>query len=195
MFVSLVFVLFDDLELYFKGVLLYSTENKSTYALISFLVLSSDILLPVPSSIVMFMNGSVLGFTSSFFLSLTSSLFSSCIGYYLGRCTNLGYREQPKAISYIKKYGGMAIVFSRGIPILSESISITSGFNRISFKTYLILNTVGYIPVCFIYSLFGNLGSDENLFLLSFSVSILLSAIVWFFGKSLLNDKIINLSN
>lgn len=185
--ISLVFVCFEHLELYFEQILSYSKVDKTQYAFISCLILSSDILLPVPSSIVMYLNGVVLGIYYGFLLSFFSALISASTGYFLGKYTTFGLSEEnSKANDIIQKYGNVAIILSRGIPILSESISYTAGFNKVNFKHYLILNIIGYFPICFIYSFFGNLGQDQNMFLLSFLLSIILSTLIWFFGKSLI---------
>jgi uncharacterized membrane protein YdjX (TVP38/TMEM64 family) len=188
--VSLVFVFFENIETYFHDVLSNSKEDINRFALLSFVILASDIILPVPSSIVMFMNGLVLGVVSAFFISLTASLLSSLLGYYIGKKTSFNTKDvDGKASRIISKYGNLALIVSRGIPILSESISYTAGFNKLKIKNYIIFNIIGYIPVCLIYSLFGAMGKGENMFLISFSLSILISGLIWFFGKSFLMSK------
>jgi uncharacterized membrane protein YdjX (TVP38/TMEM64 family) len=182
--ISIVFILFGNIEEYFDALLNNSRKDIETYIGVSFLVLSSDIILPVPSSIVMYMNGLVLGTSFGFLLSLVSALISALIGYYLGRWTNFGFNNQLKATQLIQKYGSVAIILTRGIPIISESICYTAGYNKMSFRLYILLNFIGYIPVCLVYAFFGQLGSDKNLFLLSFSLALIVSGIVWFFGRS-----------
>ena len=189
-FVSIVFASFENLETYFEGLLIKSQNNTLNYAFISFLVLSSDILLPVPSSIVMYTNGLVLGFFQAFGLSLLASLVSSCIGYYLGRFSSFGKKQtSPKVDSIIKKYGSLSIILTRGIPILSESTCFTAGYNSIKFSSFFILNAIGYLPVVIIYSYFGTLGQGTHMFLISFAASLILSALLWIFGRKLLSNE------
>ena len=185
--VSVVFVFFENMEGYFQNLLQNLQENTWRYSFFSFLILSSDILLPVPSSSVMYSNGVVLGVLNGFVLSLISSVLSSVIGYGLGRFTNFRLNSSScSSQKLIKRYGNVAIIISRGIPILSESISFTAGYNLMKFRTYFLMNLIGFFPVCMIYSYFGHMGQDRNMFFLSFVLSILLSALIWFFGKSLL---------
>lgn len=185
--VSLVFVFFEDVETYFHNLLQTLQSNTLRYTIFSFLILSSDILLPVPSSIVMYSNGVVLGVLYGFALSMISSILSSIIGYGLGRFTNFRMKQgAADSHKLIQRYGNVAIIISRGIPILSESVSFTAGYNLVKFRSYFLLNLVGYFPVCMIYSYFGHMGQDTNMFFLSFVLSILISALIWFFGKSLI---------
>ena len=85
--IILIFVFFGGSEVYFQEVLETARINPSYYGFLSFLILSSDIILPVPSSIVMHFNGMVLGTFWGAMLSLISVMISSVLGYYLGRST------------------------------------------------------------------------------------------------------------
>ncbi|MGB5929970.1 MAG: hypothetical protein WBH03_17445, partial [Cyclobacteriaceae bacterium] len=86
------FLLLPGLEAYFTDLLEGSRQHPGTYALLSGLVLCSDILLPVPSSIVMYTNGYVLGIGGGAALSMLAVMVSSLIGYGLGRFTSYGLR-------------------------------------------------------------------------------------------------------
>jgi uncharacterized membrane protein YdjX (TVP38/TMEM64 family) len=189
--IVIVFLLFHDIETIFTNQLQRLSKHTGAYSIVSFLVLTSDIVLPVPSSIVMYTNGFVLGLISGSAISLLSVIASSIIGYYLGSLTSAGIKAKSNdASNYILlKYGTLAILISRGIPIISESICIVCGYNRMPFKNYLVLNFIGYIPLCFLYALFGSIGYDKNTFLISFVCSIILSGGFWFFGKRLLKNK------
>ena len=182
------FLLFDNLELLFTGLLKDASMHHQTYYYISFLVLASDIILPVPSSIVMYMNGYVLGWPGGSANSLLALMTGAVAGYYLGKFTSLGVRskENERANIILLKYGSLAILISRGIPIISESVCIVCGYNRMPFKNYFILNFFGYIPLCFLYAFCGSIGFDENTFLISFACSIGISAVFWVAGRKYL---------
>ncbi len=185
--IILMFLAFGDIEQYFTDLLNKASSQKLTYTLVSFLALTSDIVLPVPSSIVMYTNGFVLGLIQGAALSLASVMLGAYIGYYLGKYTSLGLKakQDQKADLLLSKYGAIAILVSRGIPILSETICVVCGYNKIPLKQYLVFNLIGYIPLCLLYAFCGSVGYDRNTFLLSFGFSLLISAAFWFFGKSL----------
>jgi uncharacterized membrane protein YdjX (TVP38/TMEM64 family) len=184
------FFLFDGLEKYFTDLLNGAGDRKLIFSMISFLVLTSDILLPVPSSIVMYTNGFVLGPVQGTMLSLGSVMTGTLFGYYLGRFTSFGLKAKKdlKTDEFLSKYGPVAIVVSRGIPILSESVCIVCGYNKVNIRSYLLLNLAGYLPVCFIYAYFGSIGYNRESFLITFGASLVMASIFWFAGKKYLKS-------
>jgi uncharacterized membrane protein YdjX (TVP38/TMEM64 family) len=189
--VVLAFVLFPGIETFFTGLLDRSRHDPGRYTLFSFLALSSDIVLPVPSSIVMYTNGYVLGAIGGTALSVLSLMVSSCIGYFLGLYSSYGFRrnEDAKASLILRKYGDLAILITRGIPVLAESVCIVCGYGRMNFSYYLLLNLAGYIPLSLLYAAFGSLGYSKDLFLLSFGCAVLISGLFWFFGRRFLRGS------
>jgi uncharacterized membrane protein YdjX (TVP38/TMEM64 family) len=136
----------------------------------------------------MYVNGYVLGIIGGSIISFVSLITSSIIGYYLGRLTSAGLKTttELKSQLFLNKYGAMAVLLTRGIPILSESVCLVSGYNKMPFNQYLIYNVIGYIPLCILYAYCGSLGYDKNIFLFSFGCSLLISALFWFVGKSII---------
>jgi uncharacterized membrane protein YdjX (TVP38/TMEM64 family) len=190
--IIITFLLFGDLEAFFINLLNNAAKHPGTYSFISFLVLASDIILPVPSSIVMYTNGFVLGLAGGSFISLVALMVGSVVGYYLGKFTLLGTKgkSDQKADQVLSRYGVASVLISRGIPIISESISIVCGYNRMPFKTYFILNLVGYIPLCLLYAFCGSVGYNQDTFLISFGCSLLISAAFWLVGKKFLKNQL-----
>ncbi|MBS3913088.1 MAG: VTT domain-containing protein [Bacteroidetes bacterium] len=176
-----IFLLFPEAENYFQIALQNVKESKSTFSVWSFLILTSDIFLPVPSSIVMYFNGLVLGVIWGFLLSMFSVFLSSALGYYAGRIGAWGVKavEDEKANAFMEKYGMLAILISRGIPVLSESICFVSGYRKFPFGKYMAYSVLGYLPVAIIYACFGTLGESQDLFLISFGASLLFSGLIY----------------
>lgn len=185
--VIVTFLLFDNLEAYFTTLLKNVSKYQSTYAGISILVLASDIVLPVPSSIVMYMNGYVLGIVYGSLISLLALMVSSLAGYYIGKFASISTRSKSdkRADRILARYGIVAILISRGIPILSESICIVCGYNSMQLQRYLLLNLIGYVPLCLLYAFCGSLGYNQGTFLLSFGCSLIVSAFFWYCGSKI----------
>lgn len=183
------FLVFDDLESYFKRLLQEAKADHATYAWFSFIVLTSDIFLPVPSSIIMFTNGYVLGMVYGSAISLLSLSVGAIVGYYLGKFTSLGLKSSTddKANRIISAYGPLSILITRGIPVLSETICIICGFNRMPFRKYFLYSIIGYSPLCLLYAFCGSIGYDNHVFLISFGCSLFIAAMFWFLGRKLLS--------
>lgn len=190
--ITLTFIFFGGIEEQISTTLDNLQSKKIYYSAVSFTILTFDILLPVPSSIVMYLNGYVLGGIGGSCISLLSLLTSSIIGYYIGKLTSVGLKEKSEnnTNTIIDKYGILSILITRGIPILSESICIVCGYNKVPFKQYFIFNLVGYAPLCLLYAICGSLGYDNDLFFISFSCSLLISFVFWLLGKKFLKTKL-----
>jgi len=145
--IILVYLFFGGLEQYILGTLESYRKSKLTFTVLSILILSSDCILPIPSSVMMYLNGTVLGLSIGFGVSFVSVNVSSYLAYYLGRISTKGWRANStrESISLaVTRFGSTAIIISRGIPILSESISFTCGFKRYRFKE-LLLSTPSHL--------------------------------------------------
>lgn len=181
------FLLFPHLEQIIFGIINDVHSNTGTYMILSFIILSLDIILPVPSSIILYFNGYILGAIPGSLLSLSALMASAVSGYYIGYLTSRGLKaeQEDKTNRIVTKYGVFAILLTRGIPVLSESICLLCGYNRFPAKHYLIYNLVGYFPICLLYASFGSAGYNEHIFLLSFSCVFLLSAGLWLLGNKI----------
>ena len=155
------------------------TISRPAWSLISFSLLSLDIILPVPSSILMTFNGFVLGTTLGSLLSLASLLCSALAGYYLGRLFDRRQKamQNSRAAALLNRFGAFAIILSRPIPILSETVCILCGYNGMSFRKYLIYILAGSAPISILYAYLGSTGANRNSFLYALIASISVSLI------------------
>ncbi|MCE9597060.1 MAG: VTT domain-containing protein [Spirochaetia bacterium] len=189
--VILTFLVFRDMEMYFSNELHGLSNHKLAFAAASFLILASDIILPVPSSIVMYANGYVLGVIPGSAVSFAALAVGAVIGYFLGRIAFEGFNKEqnPDASRLLAKYGSLAILMTRGVPIVAESICIVCGYNKMPFLQYLSLNIIGFVPLCLLYAFCGSIGYEQSIFLFSFALSIIISGGFWFLGKRFLPEN------
>lgn len=196
LFIITSFLLFSDLELYFTNLLTSVKTQPFLYAAISALILLSDSFLPVPSSIIMYTNGYVLGILPGALISLITLMLSAILGYYMGIFSSVGLKAKSdlQANSLLTKYGAFSIFITRGIPILSESICFLYGYNQMPLRAYLFYNLLGYIPLSLLYAICGNMGYNQNIFLLSFGLSLLFSGLLWvLFRKKIMGFEVISM--
>ncbi|MEO1258675.1 MAG: VTT domain-containing protein [Bacteroidota bacterium] len=141
----------------------------------------------------MFFNGSVLGFFLGGCLSLLSSMTSSLIGYFFGKAfykkINQKYSgtEIQKASFIINNYGFIGLILTRGVPILSEAVSILAGNMAYSFRRFFWANLIGYIPICWMYAFIGSRSMGQDGFMWAFGVNVFVAAIL--LGVNLLRPK------
>ncbi|MEY4936003.1 MAG: hypothetical protein RIS64_2362 [Bacteroidota bacterium] len=183
--IILCFVCFGGIETLFLDFLKAAQNDIKTYCLLSWSILTSDIVLPVPSSVVMYLNGYVLGWFYGSLLSWISVMLSALIGYYMGYYSAKRWSPVPqeRVQRWIERYGIWSLLLTRGIPVLSESVCLTAGFNRMNIKSYVIWNGIGYLPISLMYGWCGHFGKTQAIFLYTFGVSILLSGVCWLIGQ------------
>lgn len=190
--IVLVFLCFPNFEARSEAWLTGYKNQHGIFAAVSFCILFSDILLPVPSSIVMFVNGAVLGIAQGALLSFVSAVSGSMLGYAIGRFPGkainrlLPTKDRGQADEAFKKYGALTIIITRGIPVLAEAVSITAGLRRMNAMDCLWLNMAGYAPVCILYAICGNYSADKYSFLLAVGASLLIAFIYWMIGRRML---------
>ena len=182
--IIVVFLAFGEFEAqttrWLEGVM----KNKGQYSLYSFLILSSDVVLPIPSSVVMVLNGFVLGPVLGSLLSLISLMLTAIIGYYIGK-GGRSWGSTQESVQLIGRYGVYAVLLTRGIPILSESICLVCGLNQMDFQKYLWVNLIGYLPLCILYALLGHLGKAGDAFITVVLLSVAVTILFWIFGRKL----------
>lgn len=130
--------------------------------------LIADILLPIPSSVVMTISGKLLGFTIGGMVSFVGAVLASIICFYVCRkggvkmYTRLIGEDDTNSIEqWFNKYGVYALIVSRPIPILAEVLSCVAGVTGFAPKTFIIANILGYLPLCFFYSWIGSEAAES----------------------------------
>ncbi|MBC7923563.1 MAG: VTT domain-containing protein [Ferruginibacter sp.] len=184
LFAIATFVLFDAAGITLDG-LLKNQESTFTLALVSVLLLGVDVVLPVPSSVVMLSNGVFFGFALGGVLSVAGGLLSAAVGYWIGRRgQRLAQRfstpaDEQRARGFLEKYGYLAVVISRPIPILAESIAILSGTLPLDFRKVFVSSLLGLLPVAFIYSFAGAYSTSFDNAGWAFLLNLAVAGLIW----------------
>lgn len=103
------------------------------------LLLIADVFLPVPSSLIMVAHGALFGIATGTLLSLVGSVASALTAFAVGRAGNALIRrfvtpeEHERAGALLERWGLVAIVVSRPIPILAETVAILAGASPITW--------------------------------------------------------------
>ena len=161
--------------------------NFST-VLIIILLLVSDILFPIPASIVTVTSGMLFGGLLGGIIALIGSLAGSVINFQMSRTLGrVKVKNWMKDIEYnnlskiIHKYGVYAIILTRMIPLVMESANSVAGISNMKFKKFIALNIVGFVPIIFFYSYAGALykAQPQNIFII-LTVGFVVPLIFWY---------------
>ncbi len=159
-------------------------------ALGGIIILILDVLLPVPSSFIMVANGALFGIFLGTLLSLVGRTSAFFFGYYLGTKALpyakrfISEKEMAKANSLLEKWGVLAIVLTRPLPILSETMAVTAGFSSIPLKRSLVAASLGSLPEAFLFAATGAVAASLNNIVLIFLATLLLAAVFYLFSRA-----------
>lgn len=148
-----------------------------------------DVFIPIPSSVIMIAHGAIFGIPGGFLLSFFASVGGAMIGWWVG---NRGSKwmdrvvspsEKAQAYAFIERYGLLAIIISRLIPIIAETVAIMSGTTHLGWKKVLLATSIGAIPPALIYAIAGEATDDFASGFLVTAAVIILAGVAWFVGK------------
>ncbi|MDA0321717.1 MAG: VTT domain-containing protein [Verrucomicrobia bacterium] len=169
---------------------LLERSSRGYAAAVSVALLIADVLLPVPSSFLMIGNGTLFGPGMGALISVVGSMGAAWFGYGLGRLGAgrvlqriLSPEENRRAQELLGRHGGIAVIVTRPVPILAETVAIVAGGTRMSLFVFSITSLLGCIPVAVIYALAGARSSTISHPALVFGIPLLLGSAYWLVAR------------
>lgn len=145
-----------------------------------------DVLLPVPSSVVMVLHGAFFGALLGMLLSLVGSLGAALVGFAIGRRGGpllnrlVPPAERRRADELLGRWGSLAVVVSRPVPLLAETVAILAGAARsVSWLRFTVAAVIGSLPAAALYGVAGALAVDFAGLSLVFVVVLALAVLTW----------------
>lgn len=150
-------------------------------ALLTVGVLSTDILLPVPSSLVSTLAGAQLGVAAATGASWLGMTLSAALGFALahkfGRPIALRYCR-PDDLAQLDRFGGRygawTIVATRALPVLAEAAVFVVGLSRLSWRQFLPAMMLSNLGIALAYALLGHFARSQGALALALVASIAL---------------------
>ena len=152
-------------------------------------LLIADVLLPVPSSLVMVAHGALFGVWWGTALSLLGSagaaVFAFAIGRRGGRLMERAITpaERARASNVLARWGTLAIIITRPMPLLAETVAIMAGTTSMSWRSLLVASVAGSLPPALLYALTGAAAANFQNTALMFGVVLLIAGLCWLVGK------------
>ncbi|MBC8128347.1 MAG: VTT domain-containing protein, partial [Gloeobacteraceae cyanobacterium ES-bin-144] len=149
----------------FEGSVIW-LENTGSWAwLAGALLLSGDLIFPVPGTIVISALGFIYGALLGGLIATVSMVIAGFLGYGIGRlcserfaCRLLGEKDFHAGRQLFIRRGGWVVALSRALPILPEVISCTAGLVRMPVGRFALALTCGSLPTGFLFAAIGNTG-------------------------------------
>jgi len=163
-------------------------QQKGTAAALGVGLLLIDVVAPVPSSVVMLANGMLFGVVLGTALSMVGGGGAAAIGFWLGRSGGragrrwFGVEALNRANAFFQKHGMMAVILSRPVPILAETVTVVAGISGMRAGTFFSAALLGLLPTALIYGLAGAyaLALDSGLYV--FLAVMALAGVTWAVG-------------
>jgi len=150
-------------------------------AALTIAVLSSDILLPIPSSLVSTMAGAQLGIVPATLASWVGMTLGAMLGFQLARtcgrplAARLSAPEDLDRMDRLaQRYGPSILVISRALPVLAEAAVLLMGLTQLSWRQFLLPVMLSNLGIAVVYSVLGHLASDSGELPLALGASIAL---------------------
>ena len=137
-------------------------------------VLAADLFLPIPSSMVSTYGGGILGTWPATAASWLGMTLGAAAGFGLARVfgnrfaasyAGAGDLQQMAALS--RKFGPLALVLTRALPILAEACVLLMGATRLSWRRFLVPVLAGNFVVSLTYAACGEYFEGKDALLLA----------------------------
>ena len=150
-------------------------------ALLGVGLLTADVFLPVPSSVVMVAHGALFGFLPGAALSLLGGVSATLVGFALGR-RGRGIVERvttptqrARADRLLTRWGPWAVVSTRAVPVLAETVAVLAGTSPMRWSVLLCAGAVGTAVPALLYAAAGAGASTAVSMLLALGLALAFS--------------------
>lgn len=147
-------------------------------------LLVADIVLPVPSTVVMSALGWMYGWWLGGLICVAGSMLSGIIAYascrWLGRGAArwiAGEDGLRRGEEIFEKRGGWLVALSRWMPVLPEAVACLAGLSRMKWRVFLPALACGSVPLGFAFAVIGHLGQSEPGW--AIALSCILPVLLW----------------
>lgn len=148
-------------------------------------LLSTDIFLPIPSSMVSTFAGAKLGWAIGALASWLGMSLGAIAGFALARWLGPAFAkwfskqqslDQMQAMS--DRFGPSVVILTRGVPVLAEASVLLLGLKRLAWRKFLPPLLLSNLGLSLVYAIFGQVAEHYNSTPIALGVSILLPVIV-----------------
>jgi uncharacterized membrane protein YdjX (TVP38/TMEM64 family) len=154
-------------------------------ALVGVGLLVVDVVLPVPSTLIMVANGALFGVVVGALLSLAGKLGCALVGFALGRSGKrlvnrmIGERDRQRGEQFLARWGLVAILVSRPLPILAETVVVLAGASGLRLVPVVGVALLGSVPEAVVYGVAGAAAASFGNQVLIMLALLTLASVTW----------------
>lgn len=93
--------------------------------------------------------------------------------------------ERARANYLLERWGTLAIIVTRPIPVLAETVTIVAGASSLSWSKLVLASTFGSLTPAFLYALTGAAVANFQSTALMFAIVLLVAGLFWMVGRLL----------
>jgi 3-dehydroquinate synthase len=146
-----------------------SSSNKFEVSGVVILLLTLDVFLPVPSSVVGTGSGLLLGWQLGFLSTFVGLMLGSLLGFSVGHLFRQTFFHRYFAdhefrhVSYdLANYGFLVLLLLRGVPVLAEMSVLAAGFHRYSTTRFVLAMILANTVLAAIHAYLGQSASASE---------------------------------
>jgi len=154
-------------------------------ALLIIALLSSDIFLPIPSSVVCTFGGGKLGVFQGTLVAWLGMNLGAILGFWLARSLGQSFalkfsegKDLDRARQLTQQCGPSVLILCRGVPVLAEASVLLMGMQKLSWQRFLLPVLLSNLGLAIAYSMFGEIAEQHQWLPLALAVSIGLPVIL-----------------
>ena len=158
-----------------------SPPEPAIVAIATVALLASDLLLPVPSSLVSTLTGFQLGMIAGTAASWLGMTLGAIIGFYLARkfgraiAARLSSADDLARMDQVAEhYGFWVVIFTRPLPVLAEAAVLLLGTTELAWRPFLSAVMLSNVGIALVYSALGQVAQSQGQLPLALGASIAL---------------------
>lgn len=154
-------------------------------------LLAADVFLPVPSSIIMVMSGAAFGVLWGSVFALVGSVLGEWLGFELvrkfgRRATHaLASDDELESVNrFFARHGALAIVVTRPLPVVMETMSLVAGLSTMRRRVFLAASIAGTAPIVVVYAYAGAVSRQVGSLLPAAVILVAVAGAGWLWYRS-----------
>lgn len=159
-------------------------------ALVAVGLLAADVVLPVPSSLVMASLGATYGLVVGTSLAAIGSLLAAVIAFRIGRRANgaldhiVGSTDREAFANWFETRGDAMVVASRPVPIIAETVAALAGTTTMRTRRFVVVALIGTLPAALAYTAAGAAVADLDNWASVLAAGLAVAAMFWLAGMT-----------